>query len=352
MSARTRHAPAVDSAPSNYRDNLPRHLIALSRYLQSSLMQALMTERGHRDLRMHYGPVMTLVGERGARVTELAEQLAISKQAANQVVNQIEAAGYLQRQPDPLDGRAKRIVLTRRGGQLMDDGAALLDRLESEFQRALGEQGLRRLTRNLGSLYRGLALQRPSVTTRGTALGWLLPRVADQMMQRLMQLTRARGHPDLKMSFGQVLTLIGPDGGRIQAMARINGVSKQAISAVATELEGLGYLRREPDPADARQLLLKLTSAGEGLLADSMSALNALEGEYCALVGDRSYTELKRDARALYEALQVESEVFTAAESGGDTDLPALAARLRRELGLRHCRELGQLLLNTHEALS
>ena len=36
-------------------------------------------------------------------------------------------------------------------------------------------------------------------------------------------------------------------------MAAIQDVSKQAISAIATELEVLGYLRREADPEDARQ---------------------------------------------------------------------------------------------------
>ena len=85
-------------------------------------------------------------------------------------------------------------------------------------------------------------------------MGALLPRLSDYSLQRLMELTRDKGHPGLKLSFGQVLTMIGPSGGRIQQMASIHDVSKQAISAIATELELLGYLRRETDPQDARQL--------------------------------------------------------------------------------------------------
>lgn len=38
------------SEPPTYRNNLPRHLIALSRFVQSSLLRALQQERGHAEL--------------------------------------------------------------------------------------------------------------------------------------------------------------------------------------------------------------------------------------------------------------------------------------------------------------
>ncbi len=337
---------------SSYRDNLPRHLIALSRYLQSTLMNALRTEHGHQGLRMHFEPFMTLVGERGARNTDLVEQLGISKQAVNQALKQIEGLGYLAREPDPDDGRARRIVLTRQGHQLMEDGAVLLDRVELEFQRLVGREALHRLTRNLAKLYRALNMPRPSITTRGTALGWLLPRIADQVMQRLMASTRERSHPQLKMSFAQVLTLIGPDGGRMQAMAKINGVSKQAIGAIAAELEALDYLRREADPDDARQLRLVLTTKGERLLEDSVVAVRELDDEFASLIGRENFTDLVSDARSLYQALRLEAEVFSESGALPAGNLGALAARLHRQLGSGGCRELGQLLLNTAEARS
>ena len=341
---------AVNAGRSSYRDNLPRHLIALSRYLQSTLMNALRSERGHQGLRMHFEPFMTLVGERGARTTELATQLGISKQAVNQSVNQIETLGYLQRQPDPDDGRAKRIVLTRQGHQLMEDGAVLLGRLELEFQRLVGKDTLRRLTRNLAKLSQALNMPRPSITTRGSALGWLLPRISDQVMQRIMAMTREQGHRELKMSFAQVLTLIGPTGGRIQPMARINGVSKQAISAIAAELEALDYLRREPDPGDARQLRLVLSAKGEQLLKDSVAEVRKLDSEFASLIGAENYADLVGDARALYSALQLEVEVFPQNDQLAGGDLGSLAQRLRQQLGNRDSRELGQLLLKTGAA--
>jgi DNA-binding MarR family transcriptional regulator len=41
--------------------------------------------------------------------------LAISKQALNYLLRELERLGYLEREPDPDDLRAKRIVLTDRG---------------------------------------------------------------------------------------------------------------------------------------------------------------------------------------------------------------------------------------------
>ena len=75
---------------------------------------------------------------------------------------------------------------------------------------------------------------------REAALAGLLPRFSDFLKHRLMALTAAKGHPDLKLSFAQVLSAIGPQGGRIQQMAELQGVTKQAISAIAVELEDLG----------------------------------------------------------------------------------------------------------------
>jgi DNA-binding MarR family transcriptional regulator len=54
------------------------------------------------------------------RPTELAAHLGLSKQAANDLVREFEAKGYITLEPDPDDGRAKRIVATERGRQVVE----------------------------------------------------------------------------------------------------------------------------------------------------------------------------------------------------------------------------------------
>jgi DNA-binding MarR family transcriptional regulator len=54
----------------------------------------------------------------GQRPTELAEQLQITKQSVNDLLGHLEQHGYLTREPDPADGRARVVRLTAKGQQL------------------------------------------------------------------------------------------------------------------------------------------------------------------------------------------------------------------------------------------
>ena len=330
-----------------YRGNLPRHCMGISRHLQASLMHALNPQ--HRQLRLNYEPYISLVGSEGARLTDLAGWLSISKQACNQTVNQLQRAGYLLRAPDPGDGRAKQVLLTQWGRELVAQGSRLAAKVEREYAGLIGQQAFSELVEHLSELHDGLGLpgRRPT-PHRPSSVSGLLPRVTGHMLQRLMELTRSRGHPGLKMSFAQVLTLIGPDGGRIQQMARIQEVSKQAISAVASELERQAYIRREPDPAGHRQVLLKLTGRGQQLLADSVGSIEQLEGELELVVGAAALRGFKQHTRQLYGALRLEEEVFggAAASPADGPDVQHLARRLQRQLGRAGAVQLARLLLD------
>ncbi len=51
------------------------------------------------------------------RPSELGARLGLSKQAVNDLVRELESKEYIALEPDPDDGRAKRIVATERGWQ-------------------------------------------------------------------------------------------------------------------------------------------------------------------------------------------------------------------------------------------
>lgn len=72
-------------------------------------------ERGFDDIDPAHLTVMRYPGPQGARPSDLAAQLRISKQALNYLLGQLEQRGYLERRSDPDDLRSKRIVLTKRG---------------------------------------------------------------------------------------------------------------------------------------------------------------------------------------------------------------------------------------------
>lgn len=333
---------------ASYRDNLPRHLLGISRYLQSSAMHQLIEQRGHPRLKIAFEPYITLVGSEGRRLTDLAESLGISKQACNQTANQLETAGYIKRINDPLDGRAKILVLTEYGRRLMLDGAEIASANEQHCQALIGKPAIKTLIDCLLQLHRGLGLPQARVSTEqvnsSAYLSGLLPRLSDYVMQRLMQLTTNKGHAGLKMSHGQVLTLIGLSGGSIQQMAKIQEVSKQAISAIVNDLEALGYLYRETDPDDARQQVILLTQPGIILLRDSVASVLELNKEFEKIVGASLLEQLKNIARQLYQALHLEEDVF-----GPQLDIPSLATQLKNQLGSQGVAELTRLLQSDNE---
>src|SRR5262249_60015238 len=110
----------------------------------------------------------------------------------------------------------------------------------------------------------------------------------------------ARAHAGLKMSQGAVLQPLGPHGARIHEIAGIEGVSRQATHATARELEALGYVRRRTDTRDRRGGALALTERGARLIADSVAAIDALEGSFRAILGERRFALVERVASDLY----------------------------------------------------
>ena len=173
-------------------------------------------------------------------------------------------------------------------------------------------------------------------------MGALLPRLSDYIMRRLMELNHAKGHPRLKLSFAQVLTLIGPQGGRIQQMAAVHDVSKQAISAIATELEALDYLVRQADPLDARQIVLQFTDRGQALIADSVASVDQLQQEFTAIIGSAALKRMTATLCELYRALQLERDIF---DSASTVDIKLLARQLQQQLGSDDSRTLATLLM-------
>ncbi len=81
----------------------------------------------------------------GLRLTDLAEQTHTTKQALRYTINQLEAAGYVERVPDPTDGRAKIIRFTERGWQGRRVADEIIASIERECVQRLGEERMKQL---------------------------------------------------------------------------------------------------------------------------------------------------------------------------------------------------------------
>ena len=98
---------------------------ALLRLAWESLQAQLYVElhaAGFDDLREVHRPALRYPPIDGMRPTELANHLNLSKQAANDLIRDLENLDYLRLERDPTDGRARILRYTERGWRLYRTG--------------------------------------------------------------------------------------------------------------------------------------------------------------------------------------------------------------------------------------
>lgn len=97
-------------------------------------------ERGFDDFESAYLNVFQYPGPQGAKPSELAARLRISKQALNYLLGELEHLGYLERRPDPDDLRSKRIALTARGSSAIGVIREAVSEMETAWAEQLGSK--------------------------------------------------------------------------------------------------------------------------------------------------------------------------------------------------------------------
>lgn len=100
----------------------------------------------------------------GTRLTELARRMGVSKQAAQQLIDDLCEMGLVARVPDPTDKRANRVVWTARGQQGLMRGLGVLTEMERELAAAVGEARMDQLRTGLWALLD--ALDTPAESAR------------------------------------------------------------------------------------------------------------------------------------------------------------------------------------------
>ena len=103
-------------------------------------MLARLHERGFDDLDAAHLNVFQYPGPQGARPSELASRLRMTKQALNYLLGELERLGYLERRPDPDDLRSKRVALTPRAVSAIGVIREAVEEIEEIWARQLGEK--------------------------------------------------------------------------------------------------------------------------------------------------------------------------------------------------------------------
>jgi DNA-binding MarR family transcriptional regulator len=143
------HDPGAEP-PDPHIGRLLRETFALfERRLHAGLHAAGVTE-----IRPTHHAVLRHLDIDGTRATELAERSGLTRQALTQIIDDLEALGYVARRPDPEDRRAKLVVYTDRGLHGYRAGRETIARMEREFADLLGDEDYGRMRAALERLMR------------------------------------------------------------------------------------------------------------------------------------------------------------------------------------------------------
>ena len=129
----------------------------------------------------------------------------------------------------------------------------------------------------------------------GPYLGGLLRVCWQWIREQIFEGVRAAGYDDLKPSHVGLFRYPTLDRQRPSELADQLQITRQSVNELLGDLEELGYVTRESDPANKRARLVRLTASGRRLEKTINSQARTAELKIAELLGSRTFSQL-RDA--------------------------------------------------------
>ncbi|PRW63520.1 MarR family winged helix-turn-helix transcriptional regulator [Actinopolyspora mortivallis] len=124
--------------------NLPQLLGQARRWFEEALLETL-RKRGQTPVSPTQLQLFSVLDERGATISELAQWMGVTRQTTHQAVHGLMDAGLLEQSPHPESASRRLIRRTRLGRQLHGEAEAVLDELERELARRIGSDTVEQL---------------------------------------------------------------------------------------------------------------------------------------------------------------------------------------------------------------
>jgi DNA-binding MarR family transcriptional regulator len=123
----------------------------------NDLVMARLAESGHSAVRSAHSAVFQYLDDTGTTVSLLAERAQVTKQAMAELVHHLEAHGYVTRVPDPKDRRAKLVLPTDRGHEVLAIARQLVPEIDDLVSGIVGADRLDALKADLEAIRRDVA---------------------------------------------------------------------------------------------------------------------------------------------------------------------------------------------------
>jgi len=104
-----------------------------------------MCERGYTWFGEARSNVIGFLERDGLAQSELVKRMGLSKQAVQQLVDELVVEGVVARRPNPADKRSNIVVFTRAGLSMLAEANSVKLAIEDAYRAKLGAKGLRDL---------------------------------------------------------------------------------------------------------------------------------------------------------------------------------------------------------------
>jgi DNA-binding MarR family transcriptional regulator len=212
----------------------------------------------------------------GTRLTTIAARARMTKPSMLELVDKAEALGFVARQPDPQDARAKIILFTPTGLQLLEIMRKGVTQAERHLARAVGASFVAELktmlTRyvdiaiNQAGGISALKMSQKNTAWRMQSVSRVLFSATDIFVRDILHHLQQHGFPSVSEVHITLFRHLDLEGTRLTEIAARAGMTKQAMLELVDKAETLGFVERRPDPLDRRAKIVSFTLKGEEML--------------------------------------------------------------------------------------
>jgi DNA-binding MarR family transcriptional regulator len=130
--------------------------------------------------------------------------------------------------------------------------------------------------------------QTPDANVRATEAVMNTMRTADMLFDRIGRLLRPL---DVSAAGGLVLGLLRDNGALSPSqLGERMIVTRATVTGVVDSLERRGYVRRTPNPADRRSLLVEITPRGREIVQEVRTLIHRNERDWLAVLSEEELT--------------------------------------------------------------
>ena len=130
-------------------------------------------------------------------------------------------------------------------------------------------------------------------------LGRLLVVASAAVNARIFEELDPLGESGVRLAHAPLLAALDADGTRMVDLAARTGVTRQAVAALARDLERAGVVTIEQDPEDARAVRVHLTESGAALCRAATVYMESRERAWRSTMGDDAIDNLRATLGAL-----------------------------------------------------